>query len=422
MAPVAPKGGFKIGGWYDGYQFDGSGFSQARGVESIGSNAGVKVSAEVNSQSDKAQGLATGTIQKFVDQPATPSGGIPKVDSADQATDYLNKFQTSMYDDSTLPEGGSSSVASLTAKLAPAGGAPELLNRTGMLDELRTKYNIGDLETSLNDLKTEARTIQAEQRARTQNEEGKAVPLGVIGGRVTEITRQENEKLDFVNRQIATINDELTTKYSVVQTIINFAGLDYNDAVEKYSADFNRNIQIYGLIQTEKNDARDAARANLQIMQNSIIKGNTSFASLDPSTQAMISKLEVQSGLPVGFTASLKADANANIIFSNTNNGVTQVGFKNADGTISVKSYGTPTGGGSETDKKRSYTNSAVEDASNGVTLKDMLKIYSGYLEPNDIYNLYNTNSIYGAAKSDSNNGGWTAEELAKYGIKPITT
>ncbi len=411
--PKAPAGGFKIGGWYDGYQYDGKGFSQAKGVESIGSNAGVKVSAEVNAQSDKAQGLPTGTIQKFVDQPATPSGGVPKVGSTDEATNYLQNLQTSMYDDSTNPADGTSRVDTLKNSLAPAGGEPELLNRTLMFDELRTKYNIGDLETSLNDLKTEARTIQASQRERSKNEEGKAVPLGVIGGRVSEITRQENEKLDFVNRQIQTINDELTTKYSVVQTMINFAGLDYNDAVDKYTSDFNRNIQIYGLIQTEKNDARDAARANLQIMQNSIIKGNTSFASLDPSTQAMISKLEVQSGLPVGFTASLKADANANIIFSNTNNGVTQVGFKNADGTVSVKSYGTPTGGGSETDKKRSYTNSAVEDASSGVTLKDMLKIYAGYLEPTDIYNLYNTNSRYGSAKE-------TPEELAKFGIKPI--
>jgi hypothetical protein len=411
--PKAPAGGFEIGGWYDGYQYDGSGFSQARGVESIGANAGKKVSAEVNAQSDKAQGLPAGTIEAFVNQPA--SGGVPKVASTDEATKYLQNLQTSMYDNSTTPDGGDNSLDTLKNKLAPTAPAPTPINRLEIFDELRTKYNITDLETGLNDLKTQARDIVAQQRLRTQNEQGKAVPLGVIGGRVDEITRQENEKLDFVNRQIATINDELTTKYSVVQTMINFAGLDYQDAVDAYDKEFSRNIQIYGVLQTEKNDARDSARANLQIMQNNIIKGNTSFASLDPSTQAMISKLEVQAGLPVGFTSSLKADANANIIFTTSNEGVTQVGFRNADGTVEVKSYGTRISGNSETDKKRSYTNSAVEDAGSGVTLKDMLKIYSGYLDPNDVYNIYNTNTIYGSAKE-------TPEELAKFGIKQITT
>ena len=37
---AAPAGGFKLGGWYSGYQFDGNGFPQRAGVESIGAQKG----------------------------------------------------------------------------------------------------------------------------------------------------------------------------------------------------------------------------------------------------------------------------------------------------------------------------------------------------------------------------------------------
>jgi hypothetical protein len=43
---AAPSGGFKVGGWYSGYQYNGTGFSQAAGVSSIGDNAGKDVPAQ----------------------------------------------------------------------------------------------------------------------------------------------------------------------------------------------------------------------------------------------------------------------------------------------------------------------------------------------------------------------------------------
>lgn len=356
-----------------------------------------------------------GKLQTSSQQAQPANNAVPKVNSADEATTYLKNFQTQLYDKSTTPDGKSD-----IQNLLPSTPAPTPINRVETLEKLRTEYKVGDLETELNTLKDEKRIIEESQRKRVANEQGKPVALGVIAGRTDEITRQENEKLDFVNRKLQAVNDELTTKYSTIKTLIDFKGLDYNDAVEAYDKEFDRNVKMYSLISAEQNEIKDSARANLQIIQNSIIKGNATFSSLPAETQATITKLELQSGLPIGFTASLKADPNANIIFTTSNEGVTQVGFRNADGTVEVKSYGTRISSNSEADKKRSYTNSAVQDASNGVTLKDMFKIYQGYLDPNDIYTIYNANSIYGEAKSDANNGGWTPEKLAQYGVKQI--
>jgi len=53
--------------------------------------------------------------------------------------------------------------------------------------------------------------------------------------------------------------------------------------------------------------------------------------------------------------SSLKMDKDADILFTTSNEGVTQVGFRNADGSISVESYGTRvTGKATESDKQRS--------------------------------------------------------------------
>ena len=45
------------------------------------------------------------------------------------------------------------------------------------------------------------------------------------------------------------------------------------------------------------------------------------------------------------------------------------------------------------------------------MTLQQAFNIYSGYLDPNEILNLYNATSMYGPATE-------TPEQLAKYGIK----
>jgi oligoribonuclease NrnB/cAMP/cGMP phosphodiesterase (DHH superfamily) len=60
----------------------------------------------------------------------------------------------------------------------------------------------------------------------------------------------------------------------------------------------------------------------------------------------MIQKLEVQSGLPPGLISSIKKDPKADIVFTTSNNGIVQVGFRNADGTIRVEQYGKKSSGG----------------------------------------------------------------------------
>lgn len=288
-------------------------------------------------------------------------GIAPK--TSEELPSYLDNYQNSTY--STANSLASDLMTPDTADqikeaVTPDTEKPELLNRVETREQLRADYGVTELETQLNDLKKQEEDATALLRINTHTEEGKAVPLSVIQGRVSEQTRIAQEKLDTITRAKNSVVNELNTKYSIINQYITDLGLDYQDAVTAYDKEYQNNLAIYNAVQTSKKDAysvmsseRAAASANLTTYVNLITKGNLSYSNLSSDQKAMITKLEVQAGLPVGFISSVKKDANADIIFTSSNNGVTQVGFKNADGTISVKSYGTSTKEPTESDKTK---------------------------------------------------------------------
>lgn len=306
------------------------------------------------------------------EEPGRPS-------NAQEVTPYLNNYQNNIFNDTGAPQVKVPTMEELKSQLQPESGLPALLNRAEMFEEYRTQYGVADLETALNDLKAQEDDEVAAFRQQRFTEEGKPVATNVIAGRVSEEERAANERLDFIGRQKSRVVDELNTKYTVIGQMMEFAGLDYQDAVDRYQTEFDRNLKMYDIISGKEKEARsafesdrDAARANLQIYMNAITSGNIDYGSLSGDQKAMVAKLEVQSGLPVGFMSSVKKDPNSDIIFTTSNEGVTQVGIRNADGSIDVQSYGTRIGG-SSSEKKVSdveYRRNAQSEMTNFLTGK----------------------------------------------------
>lgn len=242
------------------------------------------------------------------------------------------------------------------------GDRPEATSTTERYKALRKEAGLSALEQSLSELRKEARDIAAIRRQRVAGERGKRVATGVMGGRISEIDRQENERLDVVNREIAYINDQVTTGYNVINTIMNFEQTDYQNASQAYEQKFNQAMQTIELARGIRNDEKsekereqDMAAANLQIMYNALSTGAADFDALDAGTLAQITKLEIQSGLPTGFYKALKARAGqAEIVSTNSreSGGVayTDVIMRKPDGTLYIETLsrgGTKSGGGS---------------------------------------------------------------------------
>lgn len=270
----------------------------------------------------------------------TNADGTPytgKYGAGGDLTTSLNNFQDTVYQNASSPQ----LRESISAQLEPDGmEQPEPINRVETLQTMREEMGVADLEQQLNDLKFQLEEQYAQRRLRTQDAEGKPVSLGVIGGRVTEIERQENERIDAIGRQIGYISDQLNTSYNTIQTMINYMGLDYQDAVAAYNTEYNRNLQLYKLVDEEMDEQLANARANLQVYANAITSGNMTYSQLSNTEKTMISKLEVQSGLPIGFIKSLNMSFKDRLL--GTSSDGTQAWIIGEDGKLQTISTGLP--------------------------------------------------------------------------------
>ena len=377
--------------------------------------AGQAVSKEVIAQTAPQNVAYIEAERAKVGLPPPPSSAEvrlpPPPSSADQVNPYLNAFQQDLLKSSQAPEVRVPTMKELKTELAPTTPYPEPLKRVEELGKLRTEYGVADLEQSLTTIKDQIKGEQDLLREQRGIEEGKPVPMGVIAGRITEEERVANIRLDALGRQQSRIVDELNTKYNVINQIMTLQGLDYGDAVKRYETEFDINLKMYDLIAGVRREARSAfeydqtaAKANLQIYANAAISGNIDYNSLGTDQKLMITKLEVQSGLPVGFISSIRKDPKADIIFTSTNEGVTQVGFRNADGSISVKSYGTRTPS-SVTDAKNTRLQFGVAATPGaGNNFPDLVESFANRMSLEEIYQAYANSTMgikYGNPKED---------------------
>jgi len=305
---------FQEGGWYSGRQY-WNGTLSAPGVINSQSNqqgAGQAVSTEVVKQTNPANVSYIQSQQGG--QTSTPT-------TKESVTPYLNDYQSSLYNASTAPETRIQSTEEVKAQLTAGLVKPEPLNRVAEFEKLRTDQGVADTEKSLATLKDQITAEQDMLRQQRGIEEGKPVPMGVISGRISEEERVANVRLDALGRQQARLVDELNTKYNVINTYMNFKGLDYQDAVQAYDTEYKQNLQIYDIIAGQRKEARSAyeydqnsAKANLQVYMNAITSGNLTYNDMDDSQKLMVNKLEIQSGLPVGFISNLQMSAKDRIM------------------------------------------------------------------------------------------------------------
>ena len=305
--------------------------------------------------------------------------------------------------------GGTSNTmfSSIKSMLEPSTPYPTAINRVQEFQTQREAQGLPALEQQLSDLKLQQQDLYAQNRVNTAAERGKPVAQGVIEGRVTQETRNAQENLDAVQRQISYVSDQVTTGYNVINTVMNLENLDYQDAVTKYNSEFSKNLQVFDAVRGVASDMitiaqkqEDSARANLQIYANAITSGNLDPKNLTADQTATLAKLETMSGLPVGFVASLGMSPKDKIISTTTNNGITTILMSDASGNITTKSYGTSTVSG-QTANETALKN----DITAKMTLDQVMQKYGNKVSPDTILADYNSLSPWGQAKE-------TAEQL----------
>ena len=291
-------------------------------------------------------------------QAPTPSfGQTPAAKPAGDINQFLDKYQQDIMASVTpKPETrGARTPEEISAMLTPSMALPEPLDYAKIFGGYREEYGLADLEKSLADIKAQEDELAAGFREQKTAERAKPVGyMSVIEGRIGEEERTYLERADYLGRQRGRIADELTTKYTLVNQLMGFQRQTYQDTVASYEAEYNRNLQMYTIVRGEERDALedwerdvDMAKSNLTIFANAVTAGNLSWDTMDDTQKVFISKLEAQSGLPIGFISSLKMSAKDRLISVNEKTGEALMIGENGQFNV-VQTGMTPTGTGAE--------------------------------------------------------------------------
>jgi predicted nucleic acid-binding Zn-ribbon protein len=308
--PLLKRAGNKLGDWNLIYSTDvinipGKTTQQTQqqppsvNVDNVNNNQQFEESAN----SDQAKDASEYTSSE---EPATKKSAVD-----------INALLSSLGGDATtnadIVKTAETKIEDVAKLVAPTTAKPELIDLTTQYEKYRSDYSINDLETQLSNLNTQLSTLESNKQARVNAERGKTVATNVIEGRVSEVERQENERMSAIEDQITTITNQLNTKYNIINTLMTLTQKDYDNAVASYDSELKNNIAMLNLVQgideaakSEAEQKADTARANLQIVYNAITSGGSSISDLTSDQQTLISKLEVQAGLPTGFYKTLE--------------------------------------------------------------------------------------------------------------------
>lgn len=273
-------------------------------------------------------------------------------------------------------------IKEIKTATTPTGGAPVVKSNVETYNQMRTDQGITSLEDQLNALKADQETLLANKRARVTSEKGKTVAMNVISGRISQAEQQENERIDAINRSINSITNQLNTKYNTISTLMSLTQLDNTAATEKYDKELANNLAIYnaakGLEDADKTEAErnaDNARANAQIVINTMAENGTTYDQLSSDQQLSLTKLGTESGLGATFFSNLlKAGNNKQILTTITSADDTKATIIYKDGTTKVIKTGLPakSTGGSPTDSdQKIYYKQTMANALKSVTGAD---------------------------------------------------
>ena len=309
-----PTGGFQQGGWYSGRQYWGGTLSDP-GVIHPSSNqqgSGQAVSAEVNKQSDQAQGLAPGTIQNYIAQ-----------QTQQQQQQNVTPVQQTVPSPQTGVLGAGAGIT--LAPTQPEFNLPELYKK------LTESSGIKETETQLSDMD------KAFTEAKGKINDNPYLSEATRVGRVSKLETLHAERT-------ANIRNDIATKKADTEMQLNLQ-----------TKQFDINSQM----------ARDA-QSQLAFMLESGALDNASGEDIATLTRATgYSSNMIMSAIQ----ANKKKNVQTDIIQSEDDNGVVTVSVidKNTGALISQQSLGavgtkTKTSSGSSTITKQELQSATIQD------------------------------------------------------------
>lgn len=246
-----------------------------------------------------------------------------------EMADYLNKSQEELdaiknYD----PFSGQSPKEAIdeftSDKLGMEGEMPLAPKYEETFEKLRSDMGLDTVESSINEYKDMIRDQENLLMQQKGTERAKTNRLGVIEGRIDKATQDRQEQISWLSSNVSYLTDVANSAYTLINMTMNFKQMDYNTAKEAYDSEFTKRMSVYDSLVETARDERDfklalkqeqqkVASTQLTMYADMITSGQISWKDLSNTEQLQVHKLEVQAGLPVGFTGKIKIPKGATI-------------------------------------------------------------------------------------------------------------
>lgn len=274
---------------------------------------------------DTLLGKSSSSKSSSTKKTTTTASKSSDISSQEEMTAYLNDYQQQLADLKDYdPFESIGSVDDVMNELGMSTEAPTAPSYTELFKTLRESYGIDNIEAGINEYKDLARQEELLLQQQKTYERGKTTRLGVIEGRIDQDTQYRQEAISWYNNQISFLTDQANSAYGLIELEMQFTQMDYETAKEAYQTEFTNRLGIYQSIieqgQDERNyqyqvlqDQQALASTNLSMYTNLITSGSLKWSDMSSTQQTMIHKMEIQAGLPLGFTSTVKMPAGSNI-------------------------------------------------------------------------------------------------------------
>lgn len=339
------------GGWYDGQQYWGGSLSNAGQINSQSNQqgAGQQVSNEVVAQTNPAN---VAYIQQQQKQNPAAASGAPGAGA---------------YNPSSA-SGSGAGAGAMTGFNQPSIDLP------GIYQKLYDSAGISDKEAELS----------AKERA--YNDAVSKINDNPFLSESSRVGRQQKLSTDYTNG-VANLKNDIATSKADIETQLNIQTkqFDINSQQAQLALEqFNTLLQSGAFDNASGDDIAAITRATG--LSSSMIQGAVSATKAKNTPTSVI---QYDDGTNQGFM----------VVNTNTGDIISRQ-------TVAASKPSATSAKASKTD----YVDALKQDARNGATLSQIFSIYGGYLDADQIYQLYNASSKYGADKGK-------ISALAQYGV-----
>ena len=198
-------------------------------------------------------------------------------------------------------------TARVAAGLDPYTGEKATAKKTllSTYEGLYADSGIEKLDTQLNDVNAEIDALNSAKEAVLASVKEKFLLTGKRDLETTEASNNFNEEINKLQDKANLLTNQINTKTSAISTIMKYTETDYNTASSQYQTDFDNNYKLMSYYDTKSSNEVITATSNLNTMSSALSNANLTWEEIDDATKAKISQLELEAGIPTGYTKAI---------------------------------------------------------------------------------------------------------------------